>query len=129
MTKEEKQKLMNYLYPTDDVLNFMCNDFYQELLAVIPASVCISTKNIVAKTRESNLRLVKNKILEFLDNNKNYSTELKNIYKERALKNKINEFVVGFVFYISCVNEKYDIDIFKSKKSICYSEISLVDVL
>ncbi len=46
MENSRKVKLVNYLYPNKLIIDFMFNDFYIELLNVLPKSVCFSVKNI-----------------------------------------------------------------------------------
>ena len=129
MTKEQKLKLLKFLYPNEEICNFMCNDFYQELANIIPYHVCISAKNLVQKNRENNWEFVKEKLITFLNNNKNYSTELARLYRESQLNNKIDEFLIGYVFFIANTNKTKEVDIFKDKRSICYSEISIINII
>jgi len=130
MTNEKKSKLIKYLYPTDEIREFMCNDFYQELLNIIPTKLLISSYNKVNKTRECNLEIVKQKIVEFLKNNSNYTIELAELYKDKEILNRIDDFVTGLTFFVASTNEKYkDIDIFKNKESVCFSVVSIADIL
>lgn len=129
MTKEQKQILLKFIFPTDEIRNFLCNYFFQELLVIIPTSLCISKDNMVNKTREENAQIVKNKVIDFLKNNNNYVVELAKLYHNKDVMGRVDDFITGFVFYLTCVNDKFqNIDIFKDKKSICYTEISIVDI-
>ena len=123
MTKEEK--FLQLLYRTDEIRKIMINDVYQELLEIIPIKLCFSSKNIVKETREMNLKTALNSISNFIDNNVDYKNVIQEIYEDNL------EYVLyGYMFYLSNTNEKcLGIDIFKDKKSILYSEISLLDIL
>jgi len=123
MTKEEK--LLQFLYRNDEIRKRLINDVYQELLEVVPPSLCFNSKNVVNATRDENLRKALSSISNFLENNADYNEVVKEIYDDDF------QFVLcGYMFYLSHTNEKYiGIDIFKNKKSILYSEISLLDIL
>lgn len=123
MTKEEK--LLQFLYRNEEIRKRLINDVYQELLEVVPPSLCFNSKNVVNATRDENLRKALSSISNFLENNADYNKVIKEIYDEDF------QFVLcGYMFYLSHTNEKYiGIDIFKNKKSILYSEISLLDIL
>ena len=130
MTKEQKQKLLRYLYPTEEMSSFLCNDVYQELSQLIKASTCISTKNQVNKVREDNLKAVRTTIKNFIENNNNYSIELNRLYKNRAIKDIVDDILMGYVFYLSnTIDRCKGVDIFKDKKSICYTEVSIIDIM
>ena len=123
MTKEEK--LLQFLYRNEEIRKRLINDVYQELLEVVPPSLCFNSKNVVNATRDENLRKALSSISNFLENNADYNKVIEEIYDEDF------QFVLcGYMFYLSHTNEKYiGIDIFKNKKSILYSEISLLDIL
>jgi len=123
MTKEEK--LLQFLYRNDEIRKRLINDVYQELLEVVPPSLCFNSKNVVNSTRDENLRKALSSISNFLENNADYNKVVKEIYDDDF------QFVLcGYMFYLAHTNEKYiGIDIFKNKKSILYSEISLLDIL
>ena len=123
MTKEEK--LLQFLYRNEEIRKRLINDVYQELLEVVPPSLCFNSKNVVNATRDENLRKALSSISNFLENNADYNKVIKEIYDEDF------QFVLcGYMFYLSHTNEKYiGIDIFKNKKSILYSEISLLDII
>ena len=59
-------EFMKYLYPTDEIRNFMCNDLYQELNEIIPKTKCFCSDTVVAKTREENYMFVKTHIVNFV---------------------------------------------------------------
>lgn len=123
MTKEEK--LLQFLYRNEEIRKRLINDVYQELLEVVPPSLCFNSKNVVNATRDKNLGKALSSISNFLENNADYNKVIKEIYDDDF------QFVLcGYMFYLSHTNEKYiGIDIFKNKKSILYSEISLLDIL
>ena len=122
--------LINYLYPTDELMDFMCNDLYQELLGIIKPSYCINSKNMVNSVRQKNLNFVKNKINDFISTNINYMNILFDYYKHKNLNIIIDDILIGFVFYIANTTLKYNnIDIFHNKQSICYEKMSIFEIL
>lgn len=124
-------EFMKYFYPTDEIRNFMCNDLYQELNEIIPKTKCFCCDNVVAKTREENYMFVKTHIVNFVLTNENYKNELEKLYKGRDFDDVVNDIIIGYVFYVVNTNEKNKGEnIFKSKKSICYSiGPNILDVL
>ena len=127
---ERKQKLIKYLFPTEEIRSFMCNDLYMELMEQIPRFLCISSKNITNSVRKENFEKVNSIITNFIENNENYKQMLKKLFSNKELKNIISDIVIGYVFFITQTNLKYNhIDIFRDKKSICYSPISIIDIL
>lgn len=123
MTQEEK--FLQLLYPTEDIRKIMINDVYQELLERIPTTWCISSKNLTKAIREENYKKVLSSISNFIEENSDYKKVIQSFYREN-----IEYVLYGFMFYISHTNEKYtNVDIFKDKRSILYSEISLLDIL
>jgi len=123
MTKEEK--FLQLLYPTDEVRKIMINDVYQELLGIIPPTWCFNSKNLTKTIRQENYNKVLKSISNFIEDNADYKKVITNFYGKNL------EYVLyGYMFYLSHTNEKYtNIDIFKDKKSILYSEISILDIL
>ncbi|MGN1201329.1 MAG: hypothetical protein ACI4R8_03645 [Candidatus Caccovivens sp.] len=130
MNKSQKLKLMDYLYPNEEARSFICNDLYQELLKYIPSSLLISTDNIPKEKRLINIAKVKQTIITFLIK-KNYERVLLKKIGLLAINNDvIEELITGLTFFVSNTEERCkDVDIFKDKKSICYQEISIIDVL
>ena len=130
MTNEKKTKLIKYLYPTDKIRHFMCNDFYQELLNYISVNILICTQNKTNKIREENVKFARDKILWFLQNNNSYVDELKILFRDDKIFDRVDDFVIGLTFFVSCINNKFnEIDIFKNKESICFCEVSIIDLL
>lgn len=129
--KDKMLEFIKYLYPTDEIRNFMCNDLYQELNEIIPKTKCFCSDNIVSKTRETNFMFVKTHIVNFVLTNENYKKELNKLYKDRDFDDLINDILIGYVFFVVNTDDKNKgEDIFKNKKSICYSVApSILDIL
>lgn len=120
--EEKMLKFIKFLYPTDEIRNFMCNDLYQELNEIIPKTRCFCSDNIVSKSREANFLFVKTNVANFVLNNPNYKQELAKLYKGRDFDDLINDIIIGYVFFVVSTDDKNKgEDIFKNKKSICYS--------
>ncbi len=130
MNIERQKKLLNYLYPTENVRKFLCNDLYQEFDEILNSSLCISSKNIVSKTRRENYLIIKNEVTNFFNNNPIYCEKIAEMLKVSDFSSAIDDIIIGYVLYLSCSIRKYNrIDIFLDKKSICYSPISVIDLL
>lgn len=123
-------KFLRYLYPTDEIREFMINDFYQELGEIIHKTKCFSSDNIVSATRETNYNYVKASIIKFLETNPTYQIELQKLYK-KPINDMLEELIIGFVFYTVNTDKKnIGVDIFKNKKSICYtSNPTILDLI
>ncbi len=130
MTDEKKLKLLKYLFPTDEIRIFMCNDFFVELLNVIPKKLCISTQNISVQKRKENYQSVLGLLRKFLKENANYRKIVLQLYNADKLEELEEQIIIGYViFLIHCDKRWYWLDIFQDKRSICYSPISIVDFL
>ncbi len=106
----------------------MCNDLFQELQKKIPNRICISDANTYESVRKRNFSEVKRTIKRFVAANSVYSKAIKEIYQSKIDNNILEEIVISYIFFLANTEHK-NIDIFKDKKSICYSEISLLDLL
>lgn len=124
-------KFLKYLYPTDEIRDFMCNDLYQELNEVIPNIKCFCSDNVVKSVREENRKFVKTNIVNFIENNPVYKQEIEKLYKSKVISNIIDDIFTGYVLYVVNTSEKNKGEnIFTNKKSICYSEgPNLLDIL
>ncbi len=130
MNNEQKKKLYKYLFPSDSIQKFMCNDFFQELKTIIPNDFCISAGNIDSTTRENNLKKVSILICKFIEDNNTYKNIILSLFNELDYQSLINEFIIGYLFFITNTETKFkDIDIFKDKRSIVYSKISIADFI
>ena len=132
MEKERANKLIKYLYPTEQIRSFMCNDLYIELNKIIKRQICISTKNIVSSVRQENLVMLKHIINNFIEVNTIYKQKINELYGNGNMNGDIiiNEIIVGYVFYIANSVPKYvSMDIFRDKRSVVYSPISMIDIL
>ena len=124
-------KFLKYLYPTDEIRDFMCNDLYQELNEVIPNIKCFCSDNVVKSVREENRKFVKTNIVNFIENNPVYKQEIEKLYKSKVISNIVDDIFTGYVLYVVNTSEKNKGEnIFTNKKSICYSEgPNLLDIL
>jgi len=128
MNKE--QKILNYIFPNDEIRAFLCNDLFIELNSVIPKNLCISKKNINNLTRLKNYNKVKLLITNFIQTNKIYIDRLTTLYNYANLSRIISEILTGYVFYFSKLNKIYkNFDIFNNSLSICYNSINFFDSL
>ena len=128
--QDKMMKFLKYLYPTDEIRDFMINDFYQELSEIIPKTKCFSSENVVNATRENNYNYVRTSIIEFLNTNPTYQKELQKLFK-KPVNEMVEEFIIGHVFYVVNTDKNNSgVDIFKNKKSICYtSSPTILDIL
>ena len=121
MTKEEKIAVMNYLYINNETKQFLCNDLFQEFLSIIPENICISEENKDDKKREQNYSCVKMLIYLFFENNLEYKKITTKLLSNFTYEKMVEHLIIGYVFYLANIDNK-NIDIFKDKKSICFSE-------
>lgn len=130
MNNEEKAKLMKFLFPTEEVRQFMCNDFYQELLNIVPASMCINEKHRDPKVREDNFLLARDKIKNFVLTDKIYNEEIFKYNKVDNFNDFIYRLLEGYVFYITSVNPRHKkIDMYRDSRSIFYKKFNFALVL
>ena len=119
MTKTEKVSLLKYLYINDDVMTFLCNDLFQELMNYISYDKCVCRENVNSSIREKNYSEAIETIRNFLTHNKDYDDITKKIFSHYKREDIEIHLLLGFVFFISI--EK-DIDIFRDEQSICFTE-------
>lgn len=131
MESERKQKLLRYLYPNENVREFMFEDLYVELSAVVPRHICISPKNFKASTRKENLQTARSVIQKFLNDNIDYSKKVMVLLSKNEIDNEtVDEILMGFVLYVSGSRQSYiGMDIFRDKKSVCYSPVAVIDII
>lgn len=120
--KEKLEKISLYLYGNDETRSFLINDLFQEFSLIIDEKDCINWKNRVRKTRLKSKITVALLISKFLKENKIYLIKLNEFYPASTFEDIVETLVLGYVFYLSQVKEKFkNVNIFKDKKSICYS--------
>ena len=136
MDKESKQKLLKYFFPTEEIRKVMCNDLFVELDELFLNKICIFEENKSRRKRKEHYKLTFEIILDFFIHNRDYSKKVTLIYGDQTaslnenVENIINSVIMRYVFYLTGTNSKWqNIDIFKDKRSICYSHISLADIL
>ena len=130
MNPERKLKLLNYLFPREEIRRFMCNDFFIELSYSVPKVICFSEKNCSHARRKANFETLSNLIMKFLQENITYEKIILELYKVSQIEDIIYEIIIGYVLFVVASNNKLvGVDIFKNKKSVCYSPISVVDLL
>lgn len=125
-----KEKLVNYLYPTVEIAEFLVGDLYVELSKVLPIKVCFSNCNLKTEIRKSNYEIAKNVINAFIDENPIYKTRLEELYYKTDVDSIIKDLIIGYVFYLTPHINKYTgADVFADRRSICYSKISILDYI
>lgn len=130
MKNDRKEKLLKILFPTDEIRNFLCNDLFQEILKEIPKSRFINANYINDDNRKLNYNLVKKDLRQFIYSNENYNLELKKYYDRISLDDLTEELIEGIIFYITNTDNRYTkVDMYNDKKSLCYTPISLVDLI
>lgn len=130
MEKERKIKLMNYLFPTNEAREFICNYLFYDLSSIINPTLCISYRNSTRSVRKKNYEIVKSEINKFLQNNSFYLIKLSDMYNHKDFDSLLKDLVVGYIFYLSNTGKRYySFDIFKDTRSICYEPISIIDMI
>lgn len=130
MDNERKTKLLKYLFPTEEIRKFVCNDLFMELSEIIKTTDCISSKNIKNAVRQENKAKVEKQIKEFISQNPVYEKMLLELYHQDNISKVYDDVLIGYTFYLASTYGRIgEIDIFKDKKSICYAPISIIDIL
>lgn len=129
MTKKEKDKIREYLYPTFEEEDFLVNVIYQDLKEIIPQNICICSKNLTSKIRKSHYNEVYDYIYDYLHQHQKYCDYLMSEYPLDMDEDLIDDLIINFVFCLSQENAIYkDIHIFKNRKSICFTDVSILDM-
>lgn len=130
MDNERKTKLLKYLFPTEEIRKFVCNDLFMELSEIIKTTDCISSKNIKNAVRQGNKAKVEKQIKDFIKENPMYEKMLTELYHQKDINQIYDDILVGYTFFLASTYGRIgEIDIFKDKKSICYAPISIIDIL
>ena len=130
MNEIRKRKLLEYLYPREEIAEFMFFDFYAELSLVLDKKICFSANNLKNDIRRKNLILAKEIVAKFLKENSCYSKKLGEYISTDNENIIINNVLYGYLLIISSnINRGAGADIFLDKRSICYSKTSIIDVL
>ena len=128
MYKEDKDKILKYLFPNEELREFLCDNLFLDLSKEIKVQNCISPKNFNIETRTENKSIIISKIQEHI-NTKNYHVQIKKFYN-CDFDGAVKYILPAFVYYLTQFNFKYSgVDIFKDKRSVCYSPVSSIDIL
>ena len=129
MEKERKLKLLKYLYPSEQIRQFLCDDLYLEFMDIIPKNLCISSNNKTNIMRKENFNKVVYIITIFFKNNPKYQQKILELFN-KSFDYLTYDIIAGYVFNLSNTIPRYiGIDIFRDKKSICYTPVSVIDLL
>ena len=128
MKYQTKQRLIEYLYPTKELMGFMLNDIYQEILEICPKTIFINPENEIDEQRKKNFEFVKKEIVTFILKNENYKQELFKHYKHTMIAPIFLDILMGITFYLANISEDFNnMDIFNDKRSICYHTQTILD--
>ena len=129
MNNIRKKKLIDYLYPTTEIAEFMLYDFYVELRFMLDKKVCFSVENKNESVRKSNLEKAKIIVKEFIDSNLNYKNKLEKLYLRKINDSFIDEVLWGYILFITNnINRGTGADVFRDSRSVCYNLISILDI-
>ena len=129
MNNIRKQKLIEYLYPTSQIAEFMLFDFYVELTFVLDKKICFSVENKKESVRKSNLQKAKTIVGNFIEKNLKYKNKLDKLYHRKIDNSFIEEVLWGYVLFITNnINRGTGADVFRDSRSICYNLISILDL-
>ncbi len=130
MNKRQKEMLLEYLFGAEHIRQFLINDLYEELSQILPTEKIFNNQNKNDNLRMSNYYLLCDLIDKFLIANRNYEKFLSNHYDRVSRESLIDDVLLGFTFFISQTNKNYaDIDILKDKTSVCFAEVSIIDIM
>lgn len=129
MNNIRKQKLIEYLYPTSQIAEFMLFDFYVELTFVLDKKICFSVENKKESVRKSNLQKAKTIVGNFIEKNLKYKNKLDKLYHRKIDNSFIEEVLWGYVLFITNnINRGTGADVFRDSRSICYNLTSILDL-
>ncbi len=126
MNDKDKYKLSKFLFEDVQLSDYIINVIFPKLKLLIPERCVFRHDNNRSKNRIKNLEACRRTIVDFLQNNKKDYSLLTKCYGE----NVISLLLIGYCFYISETSFKYyNIDIFKDERSVCFSDLSLLDFI
>ena len=129
MNNIRKKKLIDYLYPTTEIAEFMFYDFYVELRFILDKKVCFSVENKKESVRKLNLNKAKTIVGNFIEKNLKYKNKLKELYCCETDNSFIEEVLWGYVLFITNnINRGTGADVFRDSRSICYNLTSILDL-
>ncbi|MBR2377072.1 MAG: hypothetical protein IKA85_04750 [Clostridia bacterium] len=99
MDTARKKKLIAYLYPNKHILEFMYNDFYVELLKILPKKICFSNDNLKNENRTNNYKKAINILKNFFNENIIYYNKLKELYPYKHLDYIIKDVLAGYILF------------------------------
>ena len=130
MNEFRKKKLFDYLYPTQEIYNFMKYDLYVELSCLLEKSICFSNVNKNKTAREANLKKAKTIIGDFLNDNNLYKARINEFFPSFKFERLVEEILWGYVAFITPhINSYSGADVFLDKRSVCYTKFSIIDFL
>ena len=128
--KDRKNRLLNYLYRDENIIDFMFNDLYFELNCVLPKKICFSNDNLNKATRGINLKKTVTIVNEFLNKNKKYYYRLLELFPCKDYDVLVGDIIVGYVLYLTPhINRGTGADVFADKRSVCYTKVSILDFI
>lgn len=128
MNTERKNKLIKYLYPSTQAVDFMFDDFYIELIKILPKKIVFSKDNVNKVKREKNLQIAIKTVKDFIEDNKLYKNRLSELFLNKDYTILIGDILIGYVLYLTPHINKYTgADVFSDSRSICYSKTSILD--
>lgn len=130
MNTYRKEKLINYLFPTVEIAEFLFGDLYVELSKILPKKICFSSSNIKKSCREENLKLATETINSFINDNLGYASRLFELFGEVERSALVKDILIGYIFYCTDnINRNTGADVFMDKRSVCYSKYSILDLI
>ena len=125
-----KTKLINYLYPTEEIAKFLFCNVYSALKTILPRKVCFSDDNYNETTRNRNYIIAKNTIANFLEETPFVRNKLNEYYLNKEVDNLVNDILYGYLLYLTPkIHKGTGADIFRDKRSVCYSPFSMLDII
>lgn len=130
MDKTRKQKLLRYLFPTQEIVRFMFLDLYVELIKFLPKKICFSNENLKTDKREENLKKAKKIVKDFIKENCLYKKRLYELFPYKETETLINDILIGYIIFLTPqINKCSGADVFNDKRSVCYSKYLILNVL
>lgn len=112
----EKLNVLLYYFPNKEVLDFMLNDLFEELKALITEDMLYNEENKKDSIRTQNRNNIEDIIVKFIDNNPIYAEEIKRLYEKDFIE-LIDNIIESFTYSVLLDENKT----YKDKKSIAYT--------
>lgn len=125
-----KKILLKYLYPTDEIRQFLVNDLNEELKEILNAKILVTDENKDDNIRENNWWECVKTIGNFLIKHSEYRQFIIDNYGNREFLDNIQLVLLNYVFCYCLGIEKFkDKNIFTDKECVTCIDFDLTKII